>query len=224
MNKVSCIIPAYNEAQRIRDVLDVVCGHQYVNEVIVINDGSKDNIVDILKDDKRINFISYTKNQGKAYAVLQGMQAAKNNLIMMLDSDLIGLTKEDLNNLILPAISNEVGLSISLRGNSLKIYKKLGIDIFSGERVFDKKILLENKDALEKLRYGLEVFMNSKIIKNNLKIKVVYMPNLSHARKQEKVGFIKGFFEELKMSFEVVKTVGIFKIINQFHKMLKLRI
>lgn len=41
-NKVTCIIPAYNEERRIGQVLDVIVKHPGINEIIVVNDGSKD--------------------------------------------------------------------------------------------------------------------------------------------------------------------------------------
>jgi len=40
---ISCIIPAYNEADNIGKVLEVVEGHPLIKEVVVVNDGSTDN-------------------------------------------------------------------------------------------------------------------------------------------------------------------------------------
>jgi cellulose synthase/poly-beta-1,6-N-acetylglucosamine synthase-like glycosyltransferase len=40
--RLSCIIPAYNEAARIGAVLDAVLGHPWIDEVIVVDDGSTD--------------------------------------------------------------------------------------------------------------------------------------------------------------------------------------
>lgn len=41
--RLSCIIPAYNEATRIAAVLDVAVGHALIHEVIVVDDGSTDD-------------------------------------------------------------------------------------------------------------------------------------------------------------------------------------
>ena len=223
--KVSCIIPAYNEAKRIGAVLEVVCKHNYVQEVIIVDDGSKDNTKELFENDSRIRFISYTKNQGKTHAVLEGMKLATENLVMLLDADLIGLTTKEIDQLIEPVISKEADITISLRGNSLNIYKKLGLDIFSGERVFNKKIILENENDLQKLSgFGLEVFMNSILIKNKSRTKIISWPNVSHARKQEKVGRIKGFFAETQMIKQILKTVGVYTIVEQFKKISQLQV
>ena len=48
-NKVSCIIPAYNEESRIANVLKVVENHPILDEVIVINDGSTDKTADVIR-------------------------------------------------------------------------------------------------------------------------------------------------------------------------------
>ena len=223
--KVSCIIPAYNEAKRIGAVLEVVCKHNYVQEVIVVDDGSNDNTKELFENDSRIRFISYKENQGKTHAVLEGMKLATENLVMLLDADLIGLSAKEIDQLIKPVISNETDITISLRGNSLNIYKKLGLDIFSGERVFNKKLIRENEDELKRLSgFGLEVFMNSILIKNKSKIKIISWPNVSHARKQEKVGKIKGFFAEARMIKQIFKIVGIHTIVDQFKKISQLRV
>ena len=42
-NKVSCIIAAYNEGPRIGAVLDAISNNSLIDEIIVVNDGSKDN-------------------------------------------------------------------------------------------------------------------------------------------------------------------------------------
>ena len=48
MQKVSCIIPAYNEGDRIQGVLSAVYNHPYVSELIVIDDGSSDQTKDVV--------------------------------------------------------------------------------------------------------------------------------------------------------------------------------
>ena len=225
MLKISCIIAAYNESKRILPILDVVCNNPKINEVIVVNDGSLDNTHSLLIRDKRINFISYPINKGKTYAVILGIKASKNDNIMLLDADLLGLKPENIDDLILPIISKKADISISLRSNSLWIYKKIGMDFISGERVFNKNIL-GDIDFLSKslMGYGLETFMDIIIVKNKLKIKVVSWPNVSHARKQGKIGYWRGMFAEWIMVFHIFKTANIFKLIKLNKKMLNLRV
>src|SRR3989344_4614349 len=208
-SKITCIIPAYNEEKRIGRVLSVVQRHPLVDEIIVVDDGSSDNTKAIASRFKKIKLISYKKNKGKTFALLKGINAAKNNLLMFLDSDLLGLIKRDVTNLISPVINNVADISISLSGNSLIIFKLAGLDFVSGERVLHKKILGNIKKFSSLSSFGFESFLNKKIIENKLRIKVVKWANVSHARKSEKAGFVKGYLGEFFMLAQIIKTIGI---------------
>jgi len=221
-NKLSCIIPAYNEGERISSVIKIVKNHPLVNEVIVVDDGSKDNTKKVARSIRGIKLISYKKNRGKTFALLKGLSSAKNELIMFIDSDLIGLSKKNITNLIVPVTKGEVDISISLRGNSLAIFKMLGLDFVSGERVFNKKILGDINRFKSLTGFGFESFLNKQIINNKLRIKVVNWTNVSHARKAEKIGFIRGQLAEFSMVLQIIRTIGIHGVISQIMKMRRL--
>ena len=78
--KVSCIIPVYNEAERVLGVLRAVVGHPLVDEVIVVNDGSTDTSKAVLENQPGIRFFSYDENRGKSGAIAYGLVQAKNNI------------------------------------------------------------------------------------------------------------------------------------------------
>ena len=65
--KACVIIPTYNNATTLAAVIEDVT--QYSNHVIVINDGSTDNTVDIVKNYPAVQFMSYAKNVGKGWAL-----------------------------------------------------------------------------------------------------------------------------------------------------------
>lgn len=93
IKKLSIIVPAYNEEKRIRPFLadlNKFCTKNLDNyEIIVVNDGSKDRTLDILKkvNYKNFRFISYAPNQGKANAVKTGVLAAKGSHLLFIDAD-----------------------------------------------------------------------------------------------------------------------------------------
>lgn len=91
MKKVSIIIPCYNCATTLRRCLDSVFSQTYRNiEVIAINDGSKDNTLEILKeyDKKYTNLKIIDKaNNGVSSARNDGMEIATGDYIQFLDSD-----------------------------------------------------------------------------------------------------------------------------------------
>ena len=95
MAKLSCVIPAYNEAEslphlweRLRPVLE-----QFQDwEVIVVSDGSTDGTNEVVKkmseQDQRVQLVLLRRNQGKSAALMAGFQATSGEIIVTLDADL----------------------------------------------------------------------------------------------------------------------------------------
>lgn len=65
--KACVIIPTYNNAATLAAVIKDVSG--YIDDIIVVNDGSTDNTVDIVNNFPSVHFISYSKNTGKGWAL-----------------------------------------------------------------------------------------------------------------------------------------------------------
>jgi len=105
---MSLVFPAYNEEQRLRACLDPTIkyligrenNHKKTNnsspfswEIIVVNDGSKDKTASIVQEyankytTDRIRLLSYDINQGKGFAVQQGMLHARGSLVLFADAD-----------------------------------------------------------------------------------------------------------------------------------------
>ena len=225
MSKVSCIIAAYNEAPRIGKVLSAVLDCNLVDEVIVVDDGSIDNTAEIIQSFPQAKLVRHEKNKGKNQAILTGAAAAQHDLIFLLDADLINVTKENITKIIEPILSDQVDIIISLRNNAPWIDHQMGIDFISGERVLPKRLILENSVAIAKLQsYGLEVFLNRLIIKNNYRIKVVRWDNVHSPWKHEKRGVLSGISGELLMYGDMLRTISVFEIVYQIVKMSKLTI
>jgi glycosyltransferase involved in cell wall biosynthesis len=79
--RISVIIPVFNQAGKISYSVEKIkqaVESAFSNyELIVVNDGSTDNTLTILRDlamtDEHLHIISYTPNRGKGYAVRQGV-------------------------------------------------------------------------------------------------------------------------------------------------------
>ena len=88
---ISVIIPIYNAEKYLSRCLDSVLEQDYDNyEVIMVNDGSSDNSLDIcnqyVKKDKRFSVITQ-KNKGVSEARNTGLSAAKGDYLQFIDSD-----------------------------------------------------------------------------------------------------------------------------------------
>ena len=216
-------MPAYNEGPRISNVLKVLVKCSLIDEIIVINDGSTDDTAKQVRKFRKIKLVSLKKNVGKTKAMIEGMKIAKREFFMFIDSDIIGLTQKDLQDIISPVINDQADITISLRAGGLNIYKYIGVDFISGDRVFHRNLL--NKRKLEKLqRYGLESYMNEEVIKNKKRVKIVRWDNVKMTFKAEKEGFVKGIFSEIIMIVEIFKTIGFFGPIKQMIMLTRLKI
>ena len=94
MTKISVIVTSYNYEQYLRRTLDSLLNQTYKDfEVIIVDDGSKDNSVDIIKEyvNNYQNFYLYThdnnENKGLAESVKLGISKAKGEYIAFLESD-----------------------------------------------------------------------------------------------------------------------------------------
>ena len=95
-NLVSVIIPTYNSENYIRKTVVSALNQTYKElEIIIIDDCSKDNTRDVIKEiasqDKRVKYIFQEENQGAAIARNTGIRAASGQYIAFLDSDDIWL-------------------------------------------------------------------------------------------------------------------------------------
>lgn len=221
--RISGIVCAYNEAERIRHILEAAHRHPALCEVIVVNDGSTDATGELLADYPDIRVISYSPNRGKTYALSQGIAAATGDYLMMLDADLTGITAADVQALADPVTQGWAQVSISLRSNSLKLYRAIGLDFVSGERVIPAPLVREAVAAMEALpRWGGEAYINELIVRQKLSIAVVDWPGVFNIRKYKKVGRWRGLFAELSMMRDAFSVLTVWGSVRQNLNMLAL--
>ena len=92
---LSLCMPAYNEQVNIEDTLDSACAilPEFVEryEIIVVDDGSRDQTADIVsryaRQNPQVRLVSHPHNQGYGAAVTSGLRAAAGELVVFTDSD-----------------------------------------------------------------------------------------------------------------------------------------
>lgn len=97
MDKLSLIIPCYNEEQAL-PFLYAEINRLAVNmsaqdfEFIFINDGSKDKTLEVIKsfkaEDDRVHYVSFSRNFGKEAAIFAGLKKATGDYVALIDADL----------------------------------------------------------------------------------------------------------------------------------------
>jgi dolichyl-phosphate beta-glucosyltransferase len=96
MPQYSIIIPAYNESARLGATLDRVLNYvsseQWDAEIIVVNDGSRDNTADLVRQyattNPHLRLLHNPGNRGKGYSVRNGMLNASGEILLFSDADL----------------------------------------------------------------------------------------------------------------------------------------
>lgn len=90
MKKVSVVIPMHNSAKHIKKGVESVINQTYKNlEIIIIDDASRDNSLEIIKNikDNRIQIVELKENVGAANSRNKGIEMATGDYICFLDSD-----------------------------------------------------------------------------------------------------------------------------------------
>lgn len=98
MKKLSIIVPAYNEEEviqlfynKLKEVVNKI-SDSYDYEILFIDDGSKDNTLNILKQlrkkDKDIKIVSFSRNFGKEAGIYAGLENSTGDIVVILDADL----------------------------------------------------------------------------------------------------------------------------------------
>ncbi len=95
MKKLSVVIPAYNEEQRIAKTLlavgEYLSKQNYDYEILVVNDGSKDNTAGVVRAQmdkiKNLHLIDHHENHGKGWVTKDGMLHANGDVRVFLDAD-----------------------------------------------------------------------------------------------------------------------------------------
>lgn len=219
---VSCIIPAFNEGPRIAAVLAVVTSHPLIAEVIVVDDGSTDDTAAIAENFATVQLIRMDQNGGKSRSLAAGFARAREPHVLLVDSDLEGLRAEDLTSLIQPVLDGRADMTISLRGNAPSLWRWIGVDYISGERMFRRSLIEDRLRDLGQLpRFGCEIWINRVCLSAAARIAVVGWPNVASPTKNRKRGFAAGINADLRMMADLFRSASAFEILRQIWAMRK---
>lgn len=200
MEKITAVVPAYNEEKRIIPVLEVLENSGIVSEIIVINDGSTDKTKEIInRHSDPINLINLPENQGKGSALQKGIEAANTDILLFVDADLVGFKKQHIIDMVSPVLNENIDMTVGVfTGGRIRtdLSQKL-FPFISGQRCL-KKWVLDGLD-LSGVRYEVEIVITKHIKKIKVKVKEVMLNDMTHIMKEEKLGLIKGALARGKM-------------------------
>lgn len=205
--KTAAIIPAYNEEKTIVSVLKAAKGCKFLDEIIVVDDGSSDK-TSILAKKEGVRVIKNEKNLGKGNALDKGVKRTQADILLFLDADLIDFKTEHINNLLSPILENNYDMSVgaidrSQIGNFLnKIFQKTESP-FSGMRAIHRAFWFQIPEKYKKDFY-VESTITYLAKKKNLKVLPLVLNGVQHITKENKRGFWEGTKARWKMNFQIV--------------------
>ena len=203
--QAAAVIPAYNEAKTIGAVLAELQKSKDLNQTIVVSDGSTDDTVRVALSCEGVQVIELLENRGKGGAIAAGVKHTRAGVLLFLDADLIGLTAAHVESLLAPVLQGETPMTVGLfeKGRVATDLAQKMAPFLSGQRALRRE-LLDEISNLELSRFGMEVALHRFVEKKQIQVKTVYLPDLSHVMKEEKLGFCKGVAARFKMYWEIL--------------------
>lgn len=198
--KISILIPAYNEENTISEILkrvDEVDLKNLEKEIVIVDDGSKDNTLKLTKEfskeKKYVKVIPHVKNKGKGGAIVTAIKNASGDIMIIQDADL-EYNPQDIPRLIDPIVKkkyrvvygtrlrtkpvifgkNKTPLIVHFFGNKFLsfltsvLYGAKITDMETCYKAFERNVLKGIR--LKSRSFDLEPEITAKILKKKIKI------------------------------------------------------
>jgi glycosyltransferase involved in cell wall biosynthesis len=209
---IAAILPTFNEELNVSGVLEVLHAASILDEILLVDDGSSDNTVNLLHQaaviDSRIQVIQHDKNRGKGQAIFSGWAATSAPILLLLDADLKNLTPEHINALLTPVIDHRADMTLGLfRGGHFSTDLSHRLTPFlTGQRGLRAEIL---KDISRQAAsgYGFEVALTVAAGRHNYRTRVIILNGVWHPSSEfrKERGFWGGVSWKLRMYGQILR-------------------
>ncbi|UCD20082.1 MAG: glycosyltransferase family 2 protein [candidate division WOR-3 bacterium] len=165
--KISVILPAYNEAATIGDVIEAM--PDYVDRIIVVDDGSTDETLDIAER-KGAEVCRHATNRGVGAAFSTGMRAAlaaRSDITVSIDAD-GQFDPRDIGKLIDPIIDGQVEFVTASRFKDRSLYPEMGRVKFYGNKLMSFVISTMTGQKFFDVSCGFRAYSRNALLKLNL--------------------------------------------------------
>ncbi len=206
---VSVIIPAFNEDKTVGSVINAVKSLNYIDEIIVVDDGSSDNTAKTAEE-AGAKVIQHLKNRGKGSAIKTGFKNSEGDIVVFLDADIENLTSKQVDEIIKPIINGEVDLTKTKfkreGGRVTELTAKPLLNFFFPEIRFDQPLsgqFAAKRSFLNNIKleddYGVDVGIVLDADVRGMKIKEVDIGKVDH--------MLSSLHELNIVATEVVRTI-----------------
>jgi len=207
--KTTAILPIFNEEKTIANVLSILLEAEQLDEIIVVNDASTDNSLNIIKNfqSNKLKIINLEKNLGKSGAIKFAVTNTTTDILFFCDGDLHNFKNQHINQLLKPLKNGDHLMTVGIRDRGIihnTFVKKFG-PLITGERALPKKIFEEIAEHHLMKDYALEFILNDYCVKNNIPIKKMILKGVKQTNKPYKYNNkLKGVFLLFKQAIALV--------------------
>ncbi|HVR43648.1 MAG TPA: glycosyltransferase family 2 protein [Thermoanaerobaculia bacterium] len=203
--RVSAIIAAYNEEQTLAEVISALRKSPLIDEIVVVSDGSTDRTVAVARE-QGVRTIALLENQGKGCAMRVGVEHARGRVLFFVDGDMLNLTGEHIEALVLPVLDGRCDMNVGVRHrgpvrNFLHLKVHVG-PVLSGIRVMKSEVF-HSVPVQYMERFKIELALNYFCSRNGLRQWNTVVRDLGHVIKEQKRGIGDGLAGRLRMTREV---------------------
>ncbi|MBO7241802.1 MAG: glycosyltransferase [Methanobrevibacter sp.] len=206
---VSIVIPAFNEEATVAKVVSVARKLSYVDEVIVVDDGSTDRTVEEAEN-AGATVISHIMNEGKGSAIKTGFKYSHGNIVAFIDADVSNFTSEKIDKIIRPILEDRTDITKTKfareSGRVTELTAKPLLGFFFPELNYEQPLsgqFAGKRSALSKIRfekdYGVDVGIVLDADVHGIKILEVDIGDICHD--------MSPLADLNKMANEVVRTI-----------------
>jgi len=206
--KVSAIVPAYNEESTVAQVIKALRASGLVAEIVVVSDGSTDRTAAVAREAGAL-VVELPSNMGKGAAMLEGLKRTRNEMLLFVDADLIGLSREHIEALLGPVLEDRADMTIGVfvGGRVATDVAQLVAPFLSGQRAVCRRLVAQ-VPHLEMSRFGVEVALTRYARSHRVRVGRVPLHDLTHRMKEEKLGFAQGLRARLRMYWDILRLLS----------------
>jgi polyprenyl-phospho-N-acetylgalactosaminyl synthase len=201
---VSVIIPAFNEEDTVASSVIAALQHPDVVEVLVVDDGSTDATPEVAAA-AGARVVRLDRNAGKGAALDVGVRAARHDILLFLDADVTGHTRQSLSRIMNPVLSGRFEMYVGIRARST-YWLNWALHIFpiiGGDRALTRHLWDSVSPGLKR-GFQIEIALNytSKQLERGMGFELI--SGTRHRIKEQKYGAILGMVRRAIMIGHIV--------------------
>jgi len=200
------IVPAYNEAARLPDVLAILKSSPSFHDVLVVDDGSTDATAEVAHA-HGARVLRLPTNLGKGAAMDSGVAVAPGEILFFCDADVSGLTHNLIDDVLGPVRNGRAAMSVALYGRHVYRVRPVMrlVEPLGGTRALRRDLWAAIPPRFKR-QFRIETALNYYATRSGGGLEYHVAPGLGHTIKERKYGLARGLVARGRMCWDVGST------------------